>query len=80
MYYLVLNSLPRTTETFNDHGRNFSVDEQQYWQARAASIGALLGIVFLGWAPFFLWKAHVRALLSIRPQVDAHCHPWMCIG
>ncbi|KAI8968637.1 hypothetical protein BD414DRAFT_504191 [Trametes punicea] len=59
VYYVLLNVLPEhdvDVERFD--GRVVAVDDQRFWQARAASIGAFLGLLILGWVPFFLWKAH----------------------
>ncbi|KAI0663605.1 hypothetical protein C8Q70DRAFT_907040 [Cubamyces menziesii] len=59
VYYVVLHALPRHEEFVTDRfGNTFTVDDQAFWQARAASLGAFLGLLLIGWGPLFLWKAH----------------------
>ena len=60
-YYLVLNALPLPPNrppigTFE--GQPVFVDNRP-WQARGASLGALLGLIVFGWVPFYIWKAQV---------------------
>ncbi|KAI0743924.1 hypothetical protein C8Q80DRAFT_868972 [Daedaleopsis nitida] len=57
IYYVVLHALPeKDTRVEEANGRFFTTDERP-WQARAASLGSFLGLVLLGWVPFFVWKA-----------------------
>ncbi|KAI0675194.1 hypothetical protein C8Q78DRAFT_1010929 [Trametes maxima] len=59
IYYVVLNALPKQIVTFeNSRGRTVEVGDERFWQARAASIGTFVGLLVLGWGPFFLWKAN----------------------
>lgn len=59
-YYLVLNALPvpanRTPIGQFDGHQVF--EDNRPWQARGASLGALIGLILLGWVPFYAWKAH----------------------
>ncbi|KAI0630256.1 hypothetical protein C8Q77DRAFT_250843 [Trametes polyzona] len=76
VYYVVLNALPRTQFTFTDFdGDRITVREKQFWAARAASMGALVGLILLGWLPFLLWKYHgkrqVNTMLSKFSAEDA---------
>ncbi|EJF65411.1 hypothetical protein DICSQDRAFT_124598 [Dichomitus squalens LYAD-421 SS1] len=58
IYYVALHTLPahltQVGETFNGE-RIFNDD--RVWEARAASVGALVGLILLGWVPLFIWKA-----------------------
>lgn len=61
IYYVVLHALPDQHVRVTEHnGRVVTLNEEPTWQARAASLGVLLGLLLFGWGPFFLWKANVR--------------------
>ncbi|KAI0355577.1 hypothetical protein OH77DRAFT_1424512 [Trametes cingulata] len=59
IYNVLLNVLPKQKHVVHlINGESITVDEEQFYAARAASAGAFLGIMLLGWLPFFLWKAN----------------------
>lgn len=63
IYYVLLNVLPERLEHFRDGNRVFTTDDR-FWQARAASFGVFVGILLLGWLPFFLWKARGKRTVN----------------
>ncbi|KAI0819973.1 hypothetical protein BC628DRAFT_1399709 [Trametes gibbosa] len=66
VYYVVLHALPRQQVRFTEFdGQIVTLNEEPFWQARAASIGALLGLILLGWTPFFLWKANGKRQVNV---------------
>ncbi|KAI0769723.1 hypothetical protein BD413DRAFT_78565 [Trametes elegans] len=66
VYYVLLNSLPKSeVEVERVNGHTIAVRDDRYWQARWASMGALLGLLTLGLVPFFLWKANGKRQVNM---------------